>query len=33
MIRNVFYFKVVPPGIVQNSQAAVYHYFSEIVQE
>ena len=26
-------FKVVPPGIVINSQVAVYHYFSETLQE
>ena len=26
-------FAVVPPGIVLNSQVAVYHHFSETTQE
>ena len=29
----LFFFKVVPPGIVLNSQVAVYHHFSETSKE
>lgn len=30
---RVTLFEVVPPGIVINSQVAVYHHFSEMSQE